>query len=115
MDASDFVPRRPELAEGESLEPAESLRPLVMSESTRFAILAGMGAIGGAFVAKLAMEHFFSKGLTTEERKNILSFGAVSALLVASKVFFDLDEETVTGSKLIEQGIASAKGEFKGK
>ncbi len=102
MDPSAFQRETPDVGDG---EPAEDVRPFVLSPTGRMALMVGMGVVGGGFLAKVAVEHMFSKGLTKDERKNILAFGGISALLLASKVFFGIDEETATGGAFVQKGV----------
>lgn len=55
-----------------------------------------LGVVGGAYVAKVAIEHLFVHGLTKDEKRGIMLGVATASSLLAAKQFFGLDEETVT-------------------
>lgn len=56
----------------------------------------GLGLVGGVFVAKVAIEQMFVRGLSRQEKRGAM-LGVASALsLVAADHFFGLNEDSIT-------------------
>lgn len=67
----------------------------VYPEDASVVVALGVSLIGGAYVAKVAMEQLFVHGLTDDERRGIFLAGASAAALMAAKEFFGIDQDTV--------------------
>lgn len=81
-----------------------------MIETTKQQRVAALGAIGGIGIGKMAYDHLVVRGTTSEERRQMLLYGASMAAAGALIYLLGLDKKYVMfkhASKAIEQELES--------